>query len=206
VGPGGLITLAHRAGFVATATCVFEADTFDYELGTGRFLRHKKATSSRRPEPPKSKKDDEVRAYNMEIERRVVAAYAVIHSLDKPNAPPIISVQTAEDIAFYRRFSKAGFGPWFDNFEGMARKTALKRAMADVPKSYVLMIALGEDDHGAFVPPPRMDDPSPSDEPKRELVEGKTDSSGFAEADRREAAAIDRGQDQGQRLREPVED
>ena len=50
VGPGGLILLGARSGFVrsTTARAVFDADDFDYRLGTDEYVHHRKAASGRR--------------------------------------------------------------------------------------------------------------------------------------------------------------
>lgn len=157
VGPGGLITLGHREGIAAVARAVFEGDEFDYDLGRG-WVRHKKATSGRRPPAPGPKEKE---VYNAEIVRRITHVWAKIsRAPTRPGDQPLetLEVLTAEDIAFYRSFSKASTGPWFDNYEGMCRKTGLKRVFAFAPKSYILSTALEEDDHGAFVPQPRTID------------------------------------------------
>lgn len=130
IGPRGLIALAYRSGFVKSieARSVFAPDMFDYELGDRPFIRHKKATAGRR-------------------EALITHVYAVIETTTQGT---IREVLTAEDIDFYRSFSKATNGPWVDNFEGMCRKTVLKRALEFVPRSPLLATALREDDVGGF--------------------------------------------------------
>lgn len=135
VGPRGLIALAYRSGFVKSieARSVFAGDFFEYELGDRPFIKHRKATQGRRPE----RKD--------QIQARITHTYVVIETTTEGI---IREVLTAEDIAFYRGFSKATNGPWFDNFEGMARKTAIKRGLEFVPRSPLLAAALRENDEG----------------------------------------------------------
>lgn len=154
VGPGGLITLGHREGIAAVAHEVFHGDEFDYDLGRD-WVHHKKATSGRRPPNPKDS------GYNAELVHRITHVWAKIKRAPmRAGDQPLetLEVLTAEDIAFYRSFSKASTGPWFDNYAGMCRKTGLKRVFAFAPKGYILSVALEEDDHGAFVPQPRTID------------------------------------------------
>jgi recombination protein RecT len=137
VGPRGLIALAYRSGFVKSieARSVFRGDEFEYELGDKPFIRHRKATEGRRP--PK----------NADVAKFVTHAYVVIET---KTDGVIREVLTAEDLAFYRSFSKANNGPWFDNFEGMARKTAIKRGLEFVPRSPLLASALRETERGTY--------------------------------------------------------
>jgi phage RecT family recombinase len=144
VGPGGLITLGHREGIAACARCVFRGDEFDYDLGTD-WVHHKKSEKRRVSSDPW---DDIIYAW-AKIKRAPVS----------PGAPPAetLEVLTKEDLAYYRSFSKAESGPWYDNPEGMCRKTGLKRVYAFAPKGYILSSALQEDDHGAYIPPVTID-------------------------------------------------
>jgi len=137
VGPRGLIALAFRSGFVKSieARSVFAGDFFEYELGDSPYIRHRKATAGRRPE----------RA--ADTCNYVTHVYVVIETT---TAGKIREVLTAEDLRFYRGFSKANNGPWFDNFEGMARKTAIKRGLEFVPRSALLATALREDNEGNY--------------------------------------------------------
>jgi phage RecT family recombinase len=141
VGPGGLILLGARSGFVrsTTARCVFDADEFDYQLGSDEYVHHRKAPTGRRM--PKE-----------DVQKHITHAYCVLQMATPAGEAPArtCEVLTAEDIAFYRSFSKARKGPWFDNFEGMGRKTVIKRAYALAPKSPLLEIALRETDHGTL--------------------------------------------------------
>jgi len=144
VGPRGLIALAYRSGFVKSvyATSVFKADVdaglFHYNLATGE-IQHEKATRDRR----KGGRPEQLIEY----------AYSVGETT---TGGRFAEVLTAEDIAYYRAFSKASSGPWFDNFEGMARKTAIKRWMEFVPRSPLLAAALRETDVGGYEIPDEM--------------------------------------------------
>lgn len=135
IGPRGLVALMMRSGFVKSivARSVFEADVeaglFAYDLGTKPFITHKKAPVARRA-------------------GNIVAAYAIVETVTDGQ---IIDVLTWEDIEYYRSFSKAGSGgAWDTAYEGMVRKTAIKRIAEFVPRSPMLSAALREDDHGAY--------------------------------------------------------
>jgi recombination protein RecT len=130
VGPRGLIALAYRSGFVKSivACSVFEPDMFEYELGDKPFIRHRKATEARRDAP-------------------ITHAYSVIETTTEGT---IREVLTREDLDYYRSFSKATGGPWETNFEGMCRKTVLKRVLEYVPRSALLAAALRENEEGKY--------------------------------------------------------
>ncbi len=134
IGPRGLISLMFRSGFVKSvvARSVFEADArhgvWDYDLGSSPFIRHQKAPTGRR-------------------EGLITHAYAIVETTTEGKT---IDVLTHEDIAYYRSFSKAESGPWFDNFEGMCRKTIIKRISEFVPRSPMLSAALREDSNGGY--------------------------------------------------------
>ena len=135
VGPRGLIALASRSGEVKSikACSVFKGDDFVYDLGDDS-IHHVKALSGRRP-------------------AKVHPEYLITHTWAKiitRQDGPILEVLTAEDIAFYRSFSKATSGPWFDNYEGMCRKTALKRVLEYVPRSPLLAAALREQEDSTY--------------------------------------------------------
>jgi recombinational DNA repair protein RecT len=68
----------------------------------------------------------------------------------------VLEVLTAEDLAYYRGFSKASSGPWFDNYEGMCRKTVLKRGLEFVPRSPLLVASLRETETGGYEIPEDM--------------------------------------------------
>jgi recombination protein RecT len=133
VGPRGLIALMYRSGFIKSveARSVFDGDEFDYSLGSKKFIHHKKATSGRRV-------------------ATISHAYFVAETTTEGTVQEVL---TFEDIEYYRSFSKAKTGPWVDNFEGMCRKTAIKRGAEFIPRSALLSAALREDDHGGYEVP-----------------------------------------------------
>ena len=147
VGPQGLIQLAYRSQQIrmVVADVARENDDFDYDLGHPGFIRHKKAPKNR---------------------GEIAYAYAFFETVA---GGVVRKVLTAEDVEGYRKLSKATSdkSPWFTNFEGMARKTALKRLLSFAPRSKRLSLALAEDDHGAapIAPVVRQAVREDSDEP-----------------------------------------
>jgi recombination protein RecT len=149
IGPRGLIALAYRSGFVRSivARSVFDGDEFDYNLGDNS-ISHRKATSGRR-----ERVNDRGEVRQARPEQLITHAYCLI---DTTTDGRILEVLTAEDLAFYRGFSKASNGPWFDNFEGMARKAATTRGLEFVPRSPLLSAALRETEEGTYEMPESM--------------------------------------------------
>lgn len=113
LGYKGLIDLAYRSGEVSTiqAHTVYTNDDFTYELGLEPKLSHVPA-----------QKDRGDPAY----------FYAVFRTKDGGYGFEVMSV---EDVrAHARKYSKAfNNGPWQTNFEEMAKKTVLKRALKYAP-------------------------------------------------------------------------
>jgi recombination protein RecT len=113
LGYKGLIDLAYRSGQVSTisAQTVYANDEFVYEMGLEPKLKHVPARSDR-GDP--------------------VAFYAVFRTKDGGYGFEVMSVEDVRTHA--RRFSKAfGSGPWHTNFEEMAKKTVLKKALKYAP-------------------------------------------------------------------------
>ena len=113
LGYKGLIDLAYRSGEVSTiqAHTVFENDQFDYELGLEPRLRHVPAREGR-GEP--------------------THVYALFRTKDGGYGFDVMSV---EDVRHHgQKYSRAfKSGPWQTNFEEMAKKTVLKRALKYAP-------------------------------------------------------------------------
>lgn len=113
IGYKGLIDLAYRSGDVSTiqAHVVYKNDTFDYELGLEPKLRHIPAFSDR-GEP--------------------VFFYAIFRTKDGGYGFEVMSVEDARNHA--KKYSKSyNNGPWQTNFEEMAKKTVLKKALKYAP-------------------------------------------------------------------------
>lgn len=113
LGYKGLIDLAYRSGEISTiqAHVVYENDAFEYSFGLEPTLKHV-PTHTDRGEP--------------------VFVYAVFRTKDSGFGFEVMSI---EDVrAFAQQYSKAfGSGPWQTNFEEMAKKTVLKRALKYAP-------------------------------------------------------------------------
>lgn len=113
LGYKGLIDLAWRSGDVADiqAETVYANDVWEYELGLNPKLRHVPADKDR---------GDPVRYY------------AVIRT---KGGGSISAVMSAADVmAHAKKYSKSyNSGPWQTNFDEMAKKTVLKRALKYAP-------------------------------------------------------------------------
>jgi len=115
VGYKGLIDLAYRSGDVKTiqAYCVYENDLFEYELGLEPKLIHKPAKSNRG---------------NLEY------VYAIFKLKNEGYGFEVMSVEDVINHA--KKYSQAyssSYSPWKSNFEEMAKKTVLKKALKYAP-------------------------------------------------------------------------
>ena len=115
LGYKGLIDLAYRSGEVSViqAHTVYENDVFEYELGMDPKLRHVPAKADR---------------------GEAVAYYAMFKTKDDGYGFEVMSVDDVQRHA--QRYSKSygsGSSPWRSNFDEMAKKTVLKRALKYAP-------------------------------------------------------------------------
>lgn len=115
LGYKGLIDLAYRSGEVSViqAHTVYENDVFEYELGMDPKLRHVPAKADR---------------------GEAVAYYAMFKTKDGGYGFEVMSVDDVQRHA--QRYSKSygsGASPWRSNFDEMAKKTVLKRALKYAP-------------------------------------------------------------------------
>lgn len=115
LGYKGLIDLAYRSGEVSViqAHTVYEHDVFEYELGMDPKLRHVPAKADR---------------------GEAVAYYAMFKTKDGGYGFEVMSVDDVQRHA--QRYSKSygsGSSPWRSNFDEMAKKTVLKRALKYAP-------------------------------------------------------------------------
>ena len=115
LGYKGLIELAYRSGEVSViqAHTVYENDVFEYELGMDPKLRHVPAKADR---------------------GEAVAYYAMFKTKDGGYGFEVMSVDDVQRHA--QRYSKSygsGTSPWRSNFDEMAKKTVLKRALKYAP-------------------------------------------------------------------------
>jgi recombination protein RecT len=126
LGYKGLIDLAYRSGQVKTiqAHTVYEGDEFSYELGLEPKLHHVPAKSNRgQPE----------------------YFYAVFHTIDGGYGFEVMSYEDVQNHA--KKYSKAySGGPWQTDFEEMAKKTVLKKALKYAPMKTDFVRALSADE------------------------------------------------------------
>lgn len=113
VGYKGMISLAHRSGLYVQAHEVYENDEFDVEYGLDPKLVHKPVFNDR---------------------GNVVAYYGMWKDKDGNFG---FEVMSREDIeAHARKYSQSygkGFSPWKTNFDEMAKKTVIKKALKYAP-------------------------------------------------------------------------
>lgn len=116
VGYKGLIDLAYRSDEIATIQAheVCENDVFEYELGLNPTLRHVPALTNR---------------------GKVILYYAMFKLV---NGGFSFEVMSREDIETHARKYSKSFGsgyssPWATNFDEMAKKTVLKKALKYAP-------------------------------------------------------------------------
>lgn len=126
VGYKGLIDLAYRSGQVSIvqAHTVRENDKFEYELGLEPKLRHVPAAGDR-GDP--------------------VSYYAMFRTKDGGYGFAVMSM--SEVLAHAKKYSKSyNNGPWQTNFDEMAKKTVLKRALKYAPLKSDFVRALSCDE------------------------------------------------------------
>ncbi len=115
LGYRGMIELAHRSGEFKdiSAHIVYENDVFEYELGLDPKLKHIPAMKDR---------------------GEIAWVYAVYHLISGGYG---FEVMSKSDVDLHRqKFSKAtGFSPWKTNWEEMAKKTVIKKALKYAPLS-----------------------------------------------------------------------
>lgn len=110
IGYKGLLDLAHRANTNVEAHEVYENDEFTYSYGLNPTLEHVPAMKNR---------------------GKVVAYYAIWRNKDNFG----FEVMSKEDIDKHaRQFSKTfNSGPWQTNYDEMAKKTVIKKALKYAP-------------------------------------------------------------------------
>lgn len=115
LGYKGAIALAYRSGEVSSiqAEAVYENDDFVYEMGLEPKLRHVPARTNR---------------------GRPTHYYAVWKTKSGTTGFCVMSIEDVQDVA--KKSSKtygSDRGPWAKNFDEMAKKTVLKRALKYAP-------------------------------------------------------------------------
>lgn len=116
LGYKGLIDLAYRSGDVSViqAHTVYERDDFEYELGLEPKLKHIPTQSADKGSP--------------------IFFYAMFKTKDGGYGFEVMSVEDVRSHAkkYSQSFSSA-YSPWTKNFEEMAKKTVLKKALKYAP-------------------------------------------------------------------------
>lgn len=129
IGYKGMIDLAYRSGQVSTigAYTVYEHDEFSYSLGLNPDIKHVPA---------------------MENRGDPVAFYAVVKMKDGGFAFDVMSIQDVREHAqkFSESVKNGTFSPWQTNFDEMAKKTVLKRALKYCPMKSDFVRAVTMDD------------------------------------------------------------
>lgn len=126
IGYKGMIELTHRSGLVSSihAAAVYDQDLFDFEYGTGAYLRHRPLMDGNRGD--------------------MFAAYSIARMRDGGTSFFVMSKEEVEKI---RRFSKMGrSGPWVDWPEQQWSKTAVRRHWNLLPKSPLMRMAAEVDE------------------------------------------------------------
>ena len=142
VGYKGYNTLAARSGYTITGEVVREGDEFDYQLGSGAFVRHKPL-----PGPISG--------------RRIVMAWAVAECHGRPNIVVVMSIEEIEQIKAKSPGARKKDSPWNDlngpGYPAMCSKTAKRRLARSMPLSVMQQAVALEDQHeqgrAAFLAP-----------------------------------------------------
>lgn len=154
IGYKGLIDLARRSGDVQViyAHPVYENDEFEYSYGVNGTLHHKPAMKER---------------------GEIICYYSFAQLKDGGYA---YEVMTVEDVEKHRdRFAlakdKSGkiVGPWRDDFDSMACKTAVRQMMKYMPMSAEFLDKVARDE---TVTPGPGDDPMEIDYETGEVLDG----------------------------------
>lgn len=141
IGYKGYNTMGARSGYTITGACVREGDTFEYELGTSPYVRHRPRI----------------------IGGRITHAYATATSL---TLTPIVSVLSIDDIIAIKNKSpgaKKPDSPWNEpaiGFPAMAEKSAKRRLARSMPLNIVQLAArleeaFDEQGNAAWIHPER---------------------------------------------------
>lgn len=116
LGYKGLIDLAYRSGEVSViqAHTVYQEDEFQYELGLEPKLKHIPSQSADKGSP--------------------VFFYAMFKTKDGGYGFEVMSVEDVRAHAKkYSQSFNSSYSPWSKNFEEMAKKTVLKKALKYAP-------------------------------------------------------------------------
>src|SRR4051812_44691057 len=141
IGYKGYNTLAARSGITITGAVVREGDQFDYELGSGGFVRHKPALVGK--------------------DRRVVAAWACATSHDRPPVHMVMGIDELMAVKAKSPGATRTDSPWNDpsiGFPAMCEKTVRRRLARSMPLNIMQLAArmdeaVDEQGHAARLDP-----------------------------------------------------
>ncbi len=128
IGYKGLIDLAYRSGDVKTimAQTVYENDEFDFSFGLEPTLKHIPAKANR---------------------GNPVWFYAVFKLVNGGEGFEVMSVEDVKQHAQkYSQSYNSSYSPWKSNFEEMAKKTVIKKALKYAPMKTDFLRAVAEDE------------------------------------------------------------
>lgn len=142
IGYKGYNTIGARAGLTITGEVVREGDEFDYQFGTGAFVKHKPTLAN---------------------SGRIIGAWAQAAANDRP---PIISVLGIDELMAIKEKSpgaKKGDSPWNNpaiGFPAMCSKSAKRRLCRSTPLNVMQLAArmeeaFEEQGQGGFIAPDR---------------------------------------------------
>ena len=126
IGYKGLLDLAYRSGEVSMvdAQVVYENDKFDYELGLNPILKHKPSMANR---------------------GNPISYYAIVKLKNGGYSFQVMSYNDVKKHA--EKYSKSyNSGPWQTNFDEIAKKTVLKKALKYAPLKTDFVRAVSEDE------------------------------------------------------------
>lgn len=128
IGYQGMLDLARRSGEVSSiyAEAVYPGDTFEYELGLDRTLKHKPSGEANRED----------------VQANLTHVYAVA-KLKSGDA--LFVVLTKAQVERYKKRG-AGGPAWSSDYEAMAKKTAIRRLFTWIPKSAEVAGAIALDE------------------------------------------------------------
>lgn len=157
IGYQGYVELAHRSPKVASiiARTAYSGDVFDVDYGIADTIIHKPNLFGERGQP--------------------VAYYAIVKYVSGGYAFFVMShadmLKYRDENATAKTREKKVFGPWVDNFEGMAHKTCVRQLAKWMPKSTELATAMAADE-GVRVDLRATADPAESTE-RVDVMEGE---------------------------------
>jgi recombination protein RecT len=157
LGYKGVVNLARRSGEIDDiyAEVVYAGDTFDYELGLHRDLKHKRTSPA-----------------NERTDKSITHAYGVAHF--KGGGYAFVVLDRIEVEARRKRSKASDKGPWVTDYAAMAKKTAIRALQPWLPLSVEFLAAV-QADGTAPIKLESIDLDALASAPIEELEEGDTE-------------------------------